>query len=176
MRARRACPQARDSRDEQFVGSRSADEGGAESSSASMRSASQRLPIRRRRLSSRYCACAAFTRSPYSSSVARAASSVFAGQPRSRETSAISASATTHFTRATESARQQSLRGTSCVGCAHRDGLSRAMQCSCRAAFSSVLALLFGKRDLIGARCSVPEVAPEATAGDLIPCRSISCA
>ena len=43
------------------------------------------------------------TRSPCSSSVARAASSAFAGQPRSRETSAISASATTHLARATAS-------------------------------------------------------------------------
>ena len=42
-------------------------------------------PIRRRRRNSRYRACAAFTRSPCSSSVARAASSAFAGQPRSRE-------------------------------------------------------------------------------------------
>src|SRR4029077_8921546 len=52
---------------------------------------------------SRYRACAAFTRSPCSSSVARAASSTFAGQPRSRETRAISASATTHLARATAS-------------------------------------------------------------------------
>ena len=43
------------------------------------------------------------TRSPCASSVARAASSAFAGQPRSRETSAISASATTHRARATAS-------------------------------------------------------------------------
>src|SRR6266571_948416 len=60
-------------------------------------------PIRRRRRTSRYRAYAALTRSPCSSSVARAASSAFAGQPRSRETSAISASATTHLARATAS-------------------------------------------------------------------------
>jgi hypothetical protein len=48
-------------------------------------------------------ACAAFTRSPCSSSVARAASSAFAGQPRLRDTSAISASTTTHLARATAS-------------------------------------------------------------------------
>jgi hypothetical protein len=60
---------------------------GAGSSSASVRSASSRRPIRRRRRTSRYRACAAFTRSPCSSSVARAASSAFAGQPRSRERS-----------------------------------------------------------------------------------------
>ena len=76
---------------------------GAGSSSASARSASSRRPIRSRRRISRYCACAAFTRSPCSSSVARAASSAFAGQPRSREASAISASATTHLARATAS-------------------------------------------------------------------------
>src|SRR5438128_11633800 len=60
-------------------------------------------PIRRRRRTSRYRACAAFTRSACASSVARAASSAFAGQPRSRGTSAISASATTHLARATAS-------------------------------------------------------------------------
>src|SRR3989441_5346697 len=60
-------------------------------------------PIRRRRRASRYRACAAFARSPCSSSVARAASSIFAGQPRSREASAISASATMHLARATAS-------------------------------------------------------------------------
>jgi hypothetical protein len=45
----------------------------------------------------------AVRRSPCASSIARAASSAFAGQPRSRETSAISASATTHLARATAS-------------------------------------------------------------------------
>src|SRR5580700_7096870 len=68
-----------------------------------MRSASSRRPIRRRRRTPRYRACAAFTRSPCCSSVTRAAASVFAGQPRSRETSAISASATTQRARATAS-------------------------------------------------------------------------
>ena len=76
---------------------------GVGSSSASARSASSRRPIRSRRRTSRFRACAAFTRSPCVSSVARAASSAFAGQPRSRETSAISASATTHLARATVS-------------------------------------------------------------------------
>jgi hypothetical protein len=71
---------------------------GAGSNSASARSASSMRPIRRRRRTSRYRAYAALTRSPCSSSVARAASSAFAGQPSSRETSAISASATTHRT------------------------------------------------------------------------------
>src|SRR5213083_2668882 len=76
---------------------------GAESSSASVRSASWMRPIRRRRRTSRYRAYAALTRSPCSSSVARAASSAFAGQPRSREASATSASATMHLARATAS-------------------------------------------------------------------------
>src|SRR5439155_24079195 len=76
---------------------------GAGSSSASVRSALSMRPIRRRCRTSRYRACAALTRSPRASSVARAASSAFAGQPRSRETSAISASATTHLARATAS-------------------------------------------------------------------------
>src|SRR5438094_739144 len=60
-------------------------------------------PIRRRRRTSRYRAYAALTRSPCASSVARAASSAFAGQPRSREASATSASATMHLARATAS-------------------------------------------------------------------------
>lgn len=60
-----------------------------------------------------YRACAAFTRSPCASSVARAASSVFAGQFRSLEASAISASATTHLARATASFGPNSARGTS---------------------------------------------------------------
>src|SRR5579884_3851433 len=80
-----------------------ADGKGAGSSAASLRSASSRRPIRRRRRISRCRACAALTRSPCASSVARAASSAFAGQLRSRETSAISASATTHRARATAS-------------------------------------------------------------------------
>jgi hypothetical protein len=67
----RTQPSHRDSRDEQFVGSRSADGRTAGSSSASMRSASSIRPIRRWRRSSRYCACAALTRSPCFSSVAR---------------------------------------------------------------------------------------------------------
>src|SRR4029077_12695488 len=66
-------------------------------------STSSRRPIRSRRRTSRFRACAAFTRSPCASSVARAASSAFAGQPRSREASAISASATTHLARASAS-------------------------------------------------------------------------
>jgi hypothetical protein len=48
-------------------------------------------------------ACAAFTQSPCFSSVSCAASSAFTGQPRPRETSAISASATTHLAPATAS-------------------------------------------------------------------------
>ena len=76
---------------------------GVGSSSASVRSASSRRPIRRRRRTSRFRAWAAFIRSPCASSVTRAASSAFGGYPRSRETSAISASATTHLARATAS-------------------------------------------------------------------------
>ena len=106
---------------------------GAGSSSASVRSASSRRPIRRRRRTSRYRACAAFTRSPCASSVARAASSAFAGQPRSRETSAISASATTHLARATASfgpkARaalsQERLRSNEIAELRHRDASKR---------------------------------------------------
>ena len=45
----------------------------------------------------------AFARSPCRSRIVRAASSAFTGQIRSRETSAISASATTHLARATSS-------------------------------------------------------------------------
>ena len=106
---------------------------GAGSSLASVRSASSMRPIRRRRRTSRCRACAAFTRSPCSSSVARAASSAFAGQPRSRETSAISASATTHLARATASfgpkARaalsQESLRSNEIAELRHRDASKR---------------------------------------------------
>jgi hypothetical protein len=65
--------------------------------------ASSMRPISRRRRISRCRACATLTRSPCASSVIRAASSAFAGQLRSRETSAISASATTHLARATAS-------------------------------------------------------------------------
>ena len=60
-------------------------------------------PRRRRRRASMWPAWAALARSPCCSSVARAAARVFAGQFRSRETSAISASATTHLARATAS-------------------------------------------------------------------------
>ena len=55
---------------------------GVGSSSASMRSASSRRPIRSRRRTSRLRACAALTRSPCASSVARAASSALAGQAK----------------------------------------------------------------------------------------------
>ena len=103
--ARRLRPETphRNPRNDQFVRVRDAGGKGRGSSPASARSASSRRPIRSRRRTSRCRACAAFTRSPCSSSVARAASSAFAGQPRSRETSAISASATTHRARATAS-------------------------------------------------------------------------
>ena len=76
---------------------------GIGSSPASTSSASSRRPISSRRRTLRWPACAAFSRSPCFSSVARAASKILAGQPRSRETSAISASATTHLARATAS-------------------------------------------------------------------------
>ncbi len=72
-----------------------------ESSSASARSASSRRPMRSRRRASRLRACAALTWSPCASRVDLAASSVFVGQPRSRETRAISASATMQRARAT---------------------------------------------------------------------------
>ena len=106
---------------------------GAGSSSASARSASSRRPIRSRRRTSRLRACAAFTRSPCASSVARAASSAFAGQPRSRETSAISASATTHLRAGhglfrTEGARgtsQKRLRSNEIAELRHRDASKR---------------------------------------------------
>ncbi|MGY4285871.1 hypothetical protein ACVWXO_005091 [Bradyrhizobium sp. LM2.7] len=71
--------------------------------SASKRSASSTRPTRRRRRASMWPACAALATSPCFSSVARADASVFTGQFRSRETSAISASATTHLARATAS-------------------------------------------------------------------------
>jgi hypothetical protein len=67
----------------------------AASSRPSARSASSRRPISSNRRASRQRACAAFTVSPCDSRVARAASSAFAGNARSRDTSAISASATT---------------------------------------------------------------------------------
>ena len=76
---------------------------GAGSSPASVRSASSRRPTSSRRRTSRWRAWAAFSRSPACSSVARAASSALVGQPSSRETSAISASATTQRARATAS-------------------------------------------------------------------------
>jgi hypothetical protein len=78
-----------------------AGEKGDGSSSISPEAASSIRPIRRRRRTSRCRACAAFRSSPCASSVARAVSSAFAGQLKSRETSAISASATTHRARAT---------------------------------------------------------------------------
>src|SRR3954452_7932472 len=66
--------------------------------------------------------------SPCSSSVARATSRAFAGHPRSRETSAISASATTHLARATASlgpkarrAPQEGLRPNEVAEARHRD-------------------------------------------------------
>ncbi len=71
------------------------------STPSSARLAASRCPISRSRRTWRFRACAAFTRSPCASRTARAASSAFAGQPRSREASAISASATTHLARAT---------------------------------------------------------------------------
>ena len=106
---------------------------GAGSSSASARSASSRRPISRRRRTSRCRACAAFTQSPCFSSVARAASSAFGGQPRSRDTSAISASATTHLARATASlgtegacrTLQQRLRAHEIAELRHRDPAKR---------------------------------------------------
>ncbi len=76
---------------------------GVGSSWASVRSASSRRPIRRRRRTSRCRAYTAFARSPCASSVARAASSALAAQPRSREARAMSASATAHLARATAS-------------------------------------------------------------------------
>jgi len=63
----------RDSRNDQLVGALDADGKGAGSSSASVRSASSGRPIRRRRRTSRFRACATFTRSPCASSVTRAA-------------------------------------------------------------------------------------------------------
>ena len=71
------------------------------SSCASLCSASSRRPIRSRRRASRQRAWAAFARSPCASRVADAAASGFVDQARSREASAISASATTHLARAT---------------------------------------------------------------------------
>ena len=81
------------------------DAGGSDagSSSASMRSASSRRPIRAGGALPDCAHARRSTRSPCASSVARAASSVFVGQPRSRETRAISASATTQLARATAS-------------------------------------------------------------------------
>ena len=76
---------------------------GAASNSASACSASSRRPISKRRRTPRCRACAAFARSPCRSSAARAELSALAGQLKSRETSAISASATMHLARATAS-------------------------------------------------------------------------
>ena len=66
---------------------------------ASMRSASSRRPIRSWRRACRCRACAALAGSPWACKAARAASSAFSGQASSRETSAISASATTQRAR-----------------------------------------------------------------------------
>ena len=106
---------------------------GVGSRSMSTRSASSRRPISRRRRTSRYRACAAFNRSPCVSSVARAESSDFAGQLRSREASATSASATTHLARATYSfgaegtprASQKFLRSCKFAKLRHRDASKR---------------------------------------------------
>src|SRR5436190_6371318 len=76
---------------------------GVDSRSASRRSASSRRPINRRRRASSDRACAALTRSPCASRTRRAFSSAFVGLLKSRETNAISASATTHRARATTS-------------------------------------------------------------------------
>jgi len=94
---------------------------------------SSRCPIRRRRRASRCRACAAFTRSPCFSSAARAAWSAFGCQPRSRDTSAISASATAHRARATgslgpkarRSTSQESLRAHEIAELRHRDTAKR---------------------------------------------------
>ena len=64
---------------------------GAGSSSASARSASSRRPISSRRRTARYRACAAFTGSPCAFERRPRRVERFDGQPRSRETSAISA-------------------------------------------------------------------------------------
>ena len=129
---------------------------GAGSSSASLRSASSRHPINRRRRTSRYRACAAFTRSPCSSSVARAASSAFAGQPRSRETSAISASATTHLARATASfgPKARDARRTSAFARTRSPSCAIAMPRSASAGASSRKATRF----------SAPRGSPAASA------------
>ena len=76
---------------------------GAESKSSNRCSAWSRRPIRSRRRIARCRACAALARSPCRSSTVRAESSGLAGQPSSRETRAISASATTQRARATAS-------------------------------------------------------------------------
>ena len=83
------------------------------SRSASNASASSSRPMRIRRRISRYLACAAFTKSPCASRVSRAAASLCTGQPSSRSTSAISASATTHLARETGSLRAECARGAS---------------------------------------------------------------
>ena len=69
----------------------------------SARSASSRRPVKRKRRTSRCRAWAAFARSPRRSSAARAVSSAFAEKLKSRDTSAISASATTQRARANTS-------------------------------------------------------------------------
>ena len=76
---------------------------GAGSSSPSARSASSRRPISSRRRTSRCRACAALTRVAVRFERRPRRVERLRGQPRSRETSAISASATTHLARATAS-------------------------------------------------------------------------
>ena len=106
---------------------------GAGSSSASMRSASSRRPIRSRRRTSRYRAYAAFTRSPCSSSVARAAverlrrPAQVARDERDLGLGDDASRAGHRFLRA-ESARstpQQSLRANEIAELRHRDAAKR---------------------------------------------------
>ena len=104
---------------------------GAGSSPLSVRSASSRRPTSSRRRTSRWRACAAFGPSPCRSSVARAASSALVGQPSSRETSAISASATTQRARPPPPWRQR--RAPRASPGLSRAGNRRAAPWRCRA-------------------------------------------
>ncbi len=126
------------------------------SSLASADAASSIRPIRSRRRISRWRACAALTRSPCASSVARATSRVFAGQFRSRDTSAISASATTHRARATASV------GPKARAARRRSAFARTRSPSC--AIASPRSASAGGSSRSATRFSAPRGSPAASA------------
>src|ERR1700733_6221513 len=109
-----------------------------------------------RRRNSRYRACAALSRSPCASSVARAASSNLTGQLRSREASAISASATRHLARATASL------GLKARAALRKRALARTRSPSCAIAIPRSASA--GASSRRATRFNAPRGSPEASA------------